>query len=368
MASFTKRGNTWQYTVSRMIGGKSKPIRKGGFRTKKEAMVAAAEVEGKLNKGFNPVVKLTPLNDYFEQWVGLYKTGIKKGTQTHYKNTLRIINEHFPSTPIQHITKNDYQMFINNFGKNKSKETVKKLNAQIRSCVKDAVDDGLIHSDFTRKAIISGRDAKSEEEKHISYSESKELTNAIHGVLDNEHRLVYYIILLALKSGMRFSELVALTRSDFDFKHNTININKSWGYNPSTEDGARSTKTKNSNRIIKMDKRTMDIFKNLFEVTPENIHKLIFYNPASKYKVYSNTGVNKALKKLLNDLGIDEISIHGLRHTHASILFYKGISIQYISERLGHADVDTTIRIYTHLIKELRKIDEDNTVKVLAAL
>ncbi|MFC9541458.1 hypothetical protein ACFTQ7_16500 [Lysinibacillus sp. NPDC056959] len=41
--------------------------------------------------------------------------------------------------------------------------------------------------------------------------------------------------------------------------------------------------------------------------------------------------------------------------TNASILFYKGISVQYVSERLGNADVDTTIRIYTHLIKELPK-------------
>ncbi|WP_281486750.1 hypothetical protein [Lysinibacillus sphaericus] len=53
---------------------------------------------------------------------------------------------------------------------------------------------------------------------------------------------------------------------------------------------------------------------------------------------------------------------------HASILFYKGISVQYISERLGHADVDTTIRIYTHLIKELREEDERNTMNILAAL
>lgn len=368
MASFQRRGKTWQYTVSRMVNDKSSPIRKGGFRTKKEAQVAAADVEAKLNKGINPVIKLEPFNNYFEQWVSLYKSDIKKGTKTHYENTLRIINENFTSTPIQHITKNDYQEFLNNFGKDKSKETVKKINSQIRACVRDAVDDGLIPVDFTRKATITGRDAKEEHEKHINYNEAKNLTKSIHEVLEMEHRVVYYIILLALKSGMRFAEIVALTRNDFNFKENTININKSWGYNPSTESGARTTKTKNSNRIIKMDKPTMNLFKKLFNESPENIHKLVFYNPASKYKVFSNTGVNKALKKILKELKIEEISIHGLRHTHASILFFKGISIQYISERLGHADVDTTIRIYTHLIKELREVDENNTINILAAL
>lgn len=368
MASFVKRGNTWQYTVSRMVDGKSKPIRKGGFRTKKEAQVAAAEVEAKLSKGMNPRIKLEPINAYFDQWVKLYKTNNKQGTQTHYKNTLRIINDYFASTPLQHIRKKDYQEFLNEFGKDKSKETVRKINAQIRACVKDAIDEGIISIDFTRKAVITGRDAKEDEEKHINYNESQLLIHALHVTLESEHRLVYYIILLALTSGMRFAELIALTRKDFNFKENTISVNKSWGYLPSTEQGKRTTKTKNSNRIIKMDKRTMNAFEKLFNETPENIHKLVFYNPASKYKVFSNTGVNKALKKLLNELNIEPISIHGLRHTHASILFYKGISIQYISERLGHADVDTTIRVYTHLISELRKADEENTIKILAAL
>ncbi len=55
MASFTKRGKTWQYTVSRIVNGESKPIRKSGFKTKKEAQVAAAEIESKLNKGLNPI-------------------------------------------------------------------------------------------------------------------------------------------------------------------------------------------------------------------------------------------------------------------------------------------------------------------------
>ncbi|WP_249661043.1 site-specific integrase [Lysinibacillus fusiformis] len=183
-----------------------------------------------------------------------------------------------------------------------------------------------------------------------------------------DNRPVYYIILLALKSGMRFAEIIALTRKDFNFKDNTININKTWGYTSSYDDGKKKTKTESSNRIIKINKVTMSLFNHFFEVTPENIHKLVFYNPASKYKVFSNTGVNKALKKILRELQIEEISIHGLRHSHASILFYKGISVQYISERLGHADVDTTIRIYTHLIKELREEDENNTVNILAAL
>ena len=368
MASFQKRGKTWQYTVSRMVNGKLKPIRKSGFATKKEAQMAAAEIEAKLNKGLNPIIKAEPINSYFKKWVALYKSDTAKSTQTHYANTLKVIEKYFGSTPLQHIKKSDYQMFLNEYGKNKAKETVKKTNSHIRACVREAVDEGIIQTDFTRSAILTGNSSKKRIDKHINYFDSKKLSKALCETLQHEHREVYYIILLALKSGMRFAEIIALQRKDFNFKDNTININKTWGYSSSFEDGEKDTKTETSNRIIKMDKVIMAMFKKFFEETPENIHKLVFYNPSSKYKVFSNTGVNKALKKLLDDLNIDEVSIHGLRHTHASILFYKGVSVQYISERLGHADVDTTIRIYTHLIKELREEDENNTLKILAAL
>ncbi|MGD6942671.1 tyrosine-type recombinase/integrase [Cytobacillus gottheilii] len=76
----------------------------------------------------------------------------------------------------------------------------------------------------------------------------------------------------------------------------------------------------------------------------------------------SNSHINNLLKKTLLDLNIDPISVHGLRHTHASFLLYKKISINYVSERLGHGDIETTMSYYAHVIKELRERDEKNTV------
>lgn len=106
-----------------------------------------------------------------------------------------------------------------------------------------------------------------------------------------------------------------------------------------------------------MDSNTMDLFKKLFAEMPDNIHNLVFYSPGSSKKVITNEFVNKILKKTLTDLKIESISIHGLRHTHASVLLYKKISIYYVSERLGHAKIDTTLNYYSHVIKELREED-----------
>ncbi|MBU5595590.1 tyrosine-type recombinase/integrase [Amphibacillus sp. MSJ-3] len=101
---------------------------------------------------------------------------------------------------------------------------------------------------------------------------------------------------------------------------------------------------------------------------PNNIDKLAFYSPSSKYKVISNTNVNKLLAKTLVDLGIDTITIHGSRHTHASILLYKKVSVNYVSERLGHKNVETTWTTYSHILKEMRAQDEKQTPKILDSM
>src|SRR5699024_2172976 len=136
---------------------------------------------------------------------------------------------------IQQIKKSDYQIFVNKFGKKFSQEYLKKVNSHIRACVRDAIDEGILHVDFTRNVVMSGKKGKRFDEKHLNYKESVKLLNALHDNLDES--LIYYFILLALTSGMRFAEIAALTRKDFNFVNNTIKINKSWGYLPTTEIG-----------------------------------------------------------------------------------------------------------------------------------
>lgn len=258
--------------------------------------------------------------------------------------------------------RHDYQMFINQFGSNKAKETVEKVNTHIRGCVKDAIDEQIIHRDFTRKVVITWTTpAKNSDEKHLNFKESELLLKEIWKRLDKG--LGYSLLLLGLTSGLRFGELVGLTRSDFDFVNNTIRINKTWGYLNRHPEGFGPTKNEQSNRTIKMDRRTMGHFKKLFSSMPTNMHQLVFYSPSSKYKVISNTNANKLLRKTLIALEVNPITMHGLRHTHASVLLYKKVSIYYVSERLGHGDMDTTLREYAHVTKELRVKDELGTIE-----
>lgn len=360
MASFQKRGKTWQYTIS----AKPKPIRKGGFKTKKEAQVAAAEIEDQLNKGTLPNLKPIPFDEYFESWLKLYKPNIAKNTLERYKVTLETIRKEFGGIPIQDINKRSYQAFLNEYGQTRGLATSKKLNSQIRACVKEAIDEGIIRVDFTRGVTTTGKKPKKTEEKHLNYFDSKRLQKYLLKNLNPNSSVVNYAILLALTTGVRFGELVGLTRDDFDFKKNKININKTWGYTNKMPEGFGPTKNEQSIRVIRVDKSTMSVFKELFKITPENPNKLVFYSPTSKYKVISNNGINKVLKGILDKLNIDHITIHGLRHTHISVLLYKRLSVTYVSERAGHKDINTTLGTYAHVLKELREEDEKAAVAI----
>src|SRR5699024_6196121 len=221
-----------------------------------------------------------------------------------------------------------YQEFINEIGSTRALHTIDKVNRHIRSCVKVALREKRIDIDFTDGVSLNYvNEGKTKREKHINYKDSQILLYALKDKIKTSGSLAYYVILLGLTSGMRFAEMVGLTEKDFDFKNQTITVNKTWGYYAEMEREFGPTKNKQSIRTIRMDKGTMDLFEDLFKKRKkheENKYNLVFFNnPDTLYKVISNSYVNRVLKRLLNTLNIKPvITIHGLRHTHASILIY----------------------------------------------
>ena len=147
---------------------------------------------------------------------------------------------------------------------------------------------------------------------------------------------------------MRFSEALALTPKDFDFSHQTLSISKTWDYKGNG--GFLPTKNKSSVRKIQMDWLTVMQFARLVKNLPED--KPIFVEGT----VYNST-VNGILERHCKNAGIPVISVHGLRHTHASLLLFAGVSIASVARRLGHASMTTTQKTYLHIIQELESKD-----------
>lgn len=84
-------------------------------------------------------------------------------------------------------------------------------------------------------------------------------------------------------------------------------------------------------------------------------------------KIYNST-INDILKRHCKKLNIPTISIHGLRHTHASILLFSSVSIASVARRLGHSSMSTTQKIYLHIIQELENKDIDIVMRTLSSL
>ena len=255
------------------------------------------------------------------------------------------------------MTRITYQQLINDYAVSHEKQTTMDFHHQLKGAILDAVDEGLIETDPTRKVIIKG---KTPTEKKIKYINQFELhTLLVNLDLKQEINWDWFILLVA-KTGMRFSEALALTPKDFDFAHQSLTINKTWDYK--TNSGFLPTKNRSSVRKIQIDWQTVIQFSELVRNLPED--EPIF---VTKEKIYNST-VNDILERHCKKLSIPVISIHGLRHTHASLLLFAGVSIASVARRLGHSSMTTTQKTYLHIIQELENQDIDLVMRSLSNL
>lgn len=294
--------------------------------------------------------------DYYEEWIKLYKEGsIRPVTMKKYNLTLQWLRTLIPDLKVKQLDRANYQKLINAYAESHEKQTTMDFHCQVKSAIMDAMDEGLIKKDPTRRVTISGKMPKAKKEKYLSLVELQKLTQDLdlENGINND-----WLIYLISKTGLRFSEAVGLTPVDFNFDKATISINKTWNY----KDGGRFDYTKNetSIRVIPIDKKLNKEFKKLCkDLSPD---KPIFIGEEGN--IYNST-VNDALKRHCKKVGITNISVHGLRHTHASILLYSGVSVLSVSKRLGHSNIATTQKVYLHIILELENKDKNKMMKSL---
>lgn len=296
--------------------------------------------------------------DYYAQWVHVYKEGaIRKVTLDKYLMTQTWLYKLVPELKMCDMTRIAYQQLLNDYAECHERQTTMDFHHQLKGAILDAVDEGLIDRDPTRKVIIKG---KTPAEKKIKYLNQFELHTLLLSLnLDNEINWDWFILLVA-KTGMRFSEALALTPKDFDFSHQSLSISKTWDYKG--KGGFLPTKNKSSVRKIQIDWQTVVQFSELVKNLPQD--KPIF---VTKERVYNST-VNDILERHCNAAGVPVISVHGLRHTHASILLFAGVSVGSVARRLGHASMTTTQKTYLHIIHELENQDVDLIMRSLSSL
>ena len=295
--------------------------------------------------------------DYYKQWITVYKEGaIRPVTMNKYYMAHQWLIKLIPDLSVDDLDRFAYQKLLNDYASLHERQTTMDFHHHLKCAILDAVDEGLISRDPTRKAIIKGKTPRAKKPKYLNQYELHKLLDNLD--LNSEINLDWLILLIA-KTGMRFSEALALTPRDFDLSRQMLSISKTWDYKG--YGGFLPTKNKSSVRKIPLDWQTVMQFAELVKKLPED--EPIFVHG----KIYNST-VNNVLARHCMQVSIPVISVHGLRHTHASLLLFAGVSIASVARRLGHSNMTTTQKTYLHIIQELESKDIDLIMRSLSNL
>ena len=297
-------------------------------------------------------------HEYFTDWMEIYKNGaVRPITYQKYLMTSRRLIELAPVLRIDELDKRCYQNLINEYAKTHEKQTTMNFHHHLKSAILDAIDEGLLSSDPTRKVTVKGKLPTVKKLKFLSQFELQSLLANLN--LTSELNWDWFILLIA-KTGLRFSEALALTPNDFNFIEHKIKISKTWNYK-CVNGGFTETKNQSSRRTLQIDPQLNHSLSNLTRgLTADNP---IFV----KGRVFNST-VNDRLEVLCKLSQVPLISIHSLRHSHASLLIFAGVSIASIAKRLGHSSINTTQETYLHIIQELENQDNDKIIRQLSIL
>lgn len=358
--SYRKRGknNRWDYRV--FDKDKKVVASNSGFRTKKEAEIEALEIELQLIKGAI-IDKKISLYGLWKRWFELVIIPQNKAEATILKHQLRgrRIKEFFEDKPVVDIIPSQYQAFINSCASENSKDSVSRLNAEIRNVIKFAQRDKLQVEDFTIGVIITGKKVgrKSEEKFINSASDYHKLLEHFANELNYEISIAPYFLYLQLKTGLRFGEVVGLTWDCILWKKMEI---KTYRRYDSNRYRWIPPKTETSIRTVPIDKNTLEVLKKM-KLEQEQVSEkynvkipdnMLFYNRITG--IPTSPGINKYLQKSLRELNIEPFNLTstGLRHTYPSVLMGQGIDIWAIAKIMGHKDITQITETYGHLIKE----------------
>ncbi|WP_170237723.1 tyrosine-type recombinase/integrase [Streptococcus hyovaginalis] len=365
--SYRQRGKKklWDY---RIIDKDKKVVASNsGFKTKREAQKEAIDIELKLIQG-KVIDKYVTLYQLWERWHELMILPQKKSEGTLLKHFYRgkRIKDYFGDKPASEVKPSDYQAFINHYAQEISKDSVSRLNSEIKSVITFAKRDKLNIDDFTLGAIITGlNNSKKVSDKYIaSTADYKKLLYELERKVDYDKSVTDYFIYIQMKTGFRFGEVAGLTWDcilwdDLEIKtYRRYDTKKSKWTKAKTETSIRTVPIdKQTIEILKKLKREQEVYFKRYKMSnEENLLFIDFFTG-----VPTSQGINRSLRQTMEDINIKpkNLSSTGLRHTYASMMLSQDIDIWAIAKIMGHKDIKQITETYGHLIKE--KEENENT-------
>ena len=363
VASYRQRGKNklWYYRIFDKQG--KVIVTNSGFKTKREAMNEAQEKERKLFQS-NYTARFDSKATLYELWQDWYNLVIlpsekAKATKEGYYARGQSIERIFSAIPAMSLNHQEYQSRLNEFGEKVTKDHLRRINADIRSAIKFSQRSGLQITDITEDVKIFGLEAGNVDDKYIhSISEYKDLLSHLQSKFNYRESVIPYLLYFLFKTGFRVGEAMAVCWSDIDFDNKTV---KTYRRFVGDRQEFVPPKTKTSIREIPIDEDLLLVLKSLkdeqekilFDREELKKHDLVFYD--RRYKIPTNSGLNKSLRVCLLELGIgnQEMTATAGRHTYGSYLLAKGIDIWVVARLLGHKDIQQIIKTYGHVLQEV---------------
>lgn len=338
------RRGTWYYHLEfKDKHGKRIQRRRRGFSRKKDAIIAEREL---IKSWQQPNTDLT-----FDELATLYmdySIGRKKTQSINNQNNLinTVLIPYFGNLSIKDITPVDIDKFYRSILPKYANSSMKN----IRTTLSAIMNYGVSFFELPKNVVNIVQIPKKKEDKKLKYW-TLEQFNEFESANDN---IVYKTMFAVLFwTGLRKGEMLALRVCDIDFENKAIDVVNSWtGYEIS------SVKSTASERRIGIPNHLCDLIIELIEYhkgqrnLKNNDYLFTVRNPTIPM---APSNVNLQLKKITNRVGLPEIRVHYFRHSHASLLINKGVSLYIVSKHLGHEDIQTTANIYGHLYPNSEK-------------
>ena len=317
---------------------------------------------GELNINMNMTV-----GEYLDYWYDTYVlANTKYNTQQRYKTLINCIKDRLGHISLDKLKTPHIDRFYADLRLEKNKKgnrrysdtTIVKVHKLFNQAIEKAIGWDLLVKNPVKYATKPQKD-----ETNIEVWTLKEVNYFLENIKDSEIYNIYYPVLIATHTGMRVGEIAALKWENVNLREGSIDIR----YNAVEKKGKGvvldTPKTEKSmSKVMMTDLLTQEL-KRL--KTKHKKHKLEngieldFVCCWSDGKPFRPTYISKAFKYHVERLEMPYLTFHGLRHTHASILFELGASSQEISKRLRHSRVSTTDDIYIHLKEDTKKSTAD---------
>ena len=341
---------------------KTKTFKKMKDAKEWEVEILQAYKNGELNINTNMTV-----SEYLDYWYDTYvMANTKYNTQKRYKRLLTIVKEGIGhivliklKTPMVDRLYSDLKLELNEDGNRRYTDGgILKVHKVFNQALEKAIGWELLVKNPVKYAM-----APKENKSEMDIWTMDQVKYFLKSIKGSNRWNIYYPVLIAFHTGMRVGEICALKWKNINLREGSLDVI----YNAIEKKGLgvvmETPKTESSKAKVMLTNELIEELKILKKEQKKHKLKtgidLVFLCCRLDGDALRHTFVSKAFKYHVDSLEMPYITFHGLRHTHASILFELGASSQEISKRLRHSRVSTTDDIYIHLKEDTKKSTAD---------